>query len=48
MLAFITSYWFVTLPGVVTGLYLLRILKKTQEAKTTGERVPVAIQKEQR
>jgi hypothetical protein len=33
MLAFITSYWFITLPTVVTGAYLLRVLKKTQEQK---------------
>lgn len=44
MLANITSYWFVTLPAVFTGFYLLRVLKHAQEAKTTKERVPVAIE----
>jgi hypothetical protein len=33
MLAFITSYWFITLPTVFTGAYLLRALKKAQEQK---------------
>ena len=44
MLAFITSYWFVTLPTIMTGFYLLRLLKRTQETKTATERVPVSIE----
>ncbi len=45
MLAYITSYWFVTLPAVLTGFYLLRVLKRAQEAQTTTERVPVTVEK---
>lgn len=45
MAAFITSYWFLTLPGVLTGLYLLRILKQTQEAKEKKEKIPATIVK---
>ena len=44
MLAFITSYWFVTLPTILTGFYLLRMLKSAQEDKTTTERVPVTVE----
>lgn len=44
MLEFITSYWFVTLPSILTAFYLLRTLKKAQESKTATERVPVTIE----
>ena len=45
MVTFITSYWFLTLPGVLTGLYLLRVLQRAQEAKQKKEKVPVTIVK---
>lgn len=48
MLAFITSYWFMTLPGVLTGLYLLRVFKKAQEDRVARERVPATIARQQR
>ncbi len=43
MLETITSYWFVTLPAVVTAFYLVRIAKRAQDAKKQAakERVPV-------
>lgn len=44
MLAFIISYWFITLPTIVTGAYLLRIWKKAikeKEQQTRKARVPV-------
>ena len=44
MLAEITSYWFVSLPGVLTGLYLLRLYKKALEAKKSQEPVPATIE----
>ncbi len=50
MLAFITSYWFITLPTVVTGAYLVRVWKKTieeKEKKTRKERVRVRSQRPQ-
>ena len=45
MVAFITSYWFLTLPGVLTGLYLLNVLKRAQEQKEKTEKAPVTIVK---
>ncbi len=48
MLAFVSSYWFVTLPGVFTGLYLLRRFMKMQEEKSTKRRVPVEVRRERR
>lgn len=39
MLATIASYWFVTLPGVVTGLLLLRKFKHVLESKQSERRV---------
>lgn len=43
MLAFITSYWFVALPGVLTGLYLLKVLNKAREENASKGSVPVTI-----
>lgn len=37
MLAFITSYWFVTLPSILTGFYLLRVLKVAKETNATKQ-----------
>ena len=31
MIAFITNYWIITLPTLLTGLILLRKLKQTRE-----------------
>jgi hypothetical protein len=45
MLAFISSYWFVTLPGVLTGLFLLRAFSKALAEKESKKRVPVTIRK---
>jgi hypothetical protein len=39
MLATIASYWFVTLPGVVTGLLLLHKFKQVRESKQSERRV---------
>ncbi len=44
MLAFVSSYWFITLPSVVTGLYLLRRLSKLQEEKQNKKRVRVPVE----
>jgi len=41
MLAFIASYWFVTLPGVLTGLFLLKAFNKARAEKESKKRVPV-------
>ena len=44
MLAFIISYWFITLPTVITGAYLFKAWKKAAEEKekqTRKERVRV-------
>jgi|GEM_PF-3734573 hypothetical protein len=43
MLAFITSYWFVTLPSIFTGLYLLRILKIAQETAASRQEARATI-----
>ena len=45
MLANIASYWFVSLPGVLTGLLLLRLLKKARESMQSKERVRATIRK---
>ena len=50
MLAFVSSYWFITLPGVFTGLYFLRRFTKLQEekqAKKQRVRVPVEVRRRQ-
>ena len=33
MIATIVSYWFVSLPGVLTGLLLLKLFKDARDAK---------------
>jgi len=43
MLAFITSYWFVTLPGVLTGLYLLKTFSNARVKKESKKRIPVNV-----
>lgn len=43
MLAFITSYWFVTLPTFLTGLYLLRMLKIAQESAASSQEARATI-----
>ena len=45
MLANIASYWFVSLPGVLTGLLLLRFLKQVRESMQSKERVRATIRK---
>ena len=45
MLANIVSYWFVSLPGVLTGLLLLRLLKQVRESMQSKERVRATIRK---
>lgn len=43
MLAYIASYWFVTLPGVLTGLFLIRAYTKARAEKKSKKRVPASI-----
>lgn len=43
MLAFIANYWFLTLPTVLTGLYLLRILKQAKEERAARAHAPATI-----
>ena len=43
MLANIASYWFISLPGVLTGLLLLKLLKQARESMQSKERVRVPI-----
>lgn len=43
MLAFVTNYWFVTLPTVFTGFILLRVLKQAREEMAARARVPAPI-----
>jgi hypothetical protein len=45
MLATIASYWFVSLPGVVTGLLLLKLFKQAREKQQSRERVRAAARK---
>jgi hypothetical protein len=45
MLAFIASYWVVALPGVLTGLYLLRAFNKARADENSKKRAPVIIRK---
>lgn len=45
MLASIASYWFVTLPGVITGLLLLKLYKQTRESKQSERRVRATARK---
>lgn len=45
MLAQIASYWFVTLPGVITGLLLLRVFKQKRESKQSARRVRATARK---
>jgi hypothetical protein len=45
MLATIASYWFVTLPGLLTGLLLLKLFKQARETKRSEERVRATIKK---
>ncbi|MDX1412579.1 MAG: hypothetical protein R3293_00200 [Candidatus Promineifilaceae bacterium] len=48
MLALITSYWFVTLPGVLTGIILLKAFSKAHAEKEAKKRVPATIRKRNR
>jgi len=43
MIAHITNYWFVTLPTIITGFVLLRILKRAREEAAARAVVPVII-----
>ena len=45
MLATIASYWFVTLPGLLTGLILLKLFKQARETKQSKERVRATVRK---
>jgi hypothetical protein len=45
MLATIASYWFVSLPGVLTGLLLLKLFKQARESKQSKARVPAVARK---
>ncbi len=45
MLATLVSYWFVSLPGVMTGLLLLQWFKRAHESKQAKERVPATSRK---
>ncbi len=45
MLANIASYWFVSLPGVLTGLLLLKLFIKAHESKQSRERIRATIRK---
>jgi hypothetical protein len=45
MLATIASYWFVSLPGVLTGLLLLKLFKQASEKKQSQRRVRATIRK---
>lgn len=45
MLATIASYWFVTLPGVLTGLVLLKLFKQARESKQSEKRVHATAKK---
>ncbi len=43
MLATISEYWFTTLPAIITGIFLLRKLKKTREEMAARALVPATI-----
>jgi len=45
MLATIASYWFVSLPGVLTGLVLLKVFKQAREKLQSKERVRATVRK---
>jgi hypothetical protein len=45
MLANIASYWFVSLPGLLTGLLLLRLLKQARESMQSKEPVRATIRR---
>ena len=43
MLVNIVSYWFVSLPAVITGLLLMKLFKEAIETKQSEKRVPARI-----
>ena len=45
MLATLASYWFVSLPSVVTGLLLLQWFKHARQSQQAKERVRATIRK---
>lgn len=45
MLANIASYWFVSLPGVLTGLLLLKLFKQAREKNQSQRRVRATMRK---
>lgn len=45
MLAFVASNWFIALPGVLTGYFLLRVFNKARAEKESRKRVPVSARK---
>ena len=45
MLATIASYWFVTLPGLLTGLLLLKLFKQARETKQSEKRARATVRK---
>lgn len=44
MIEFLTNYWFAVLPTALTGVVLLRVMKKARDEKMSKEKalVPVA------
>ena len=45
MLATIATYWFLSLPGVLTGLLLMKWFKQARESKQSSERVRATVKK---
>lgn len=45
MLANIASYWFVSLPSVLTGLLLLKLFKQAREKNQSQRRVRATMRK---
>ncbi len=45
MLATIATYWFVSLPGVVTGVVLLKLYKQARDLKQSKKRVRIPVEK---
>lgn len=48
MIDFVTDYWLAIAPTFLTGLYLLRILKRSRDEKRAGRPAPATIEIERR
>ena len=48
MMDFVTGFWLAIAPAFLTGLYLLRIMKRSRDEKRTARLAPATLEIERR